>query len=96
MEVKECLGVKSPPGSPLYAPLSGALHPRGSEKEQEGRGHMPQTLSYLRVPTSADHLVTIFQCNTLEPIRPCIKLKYVRENFQQSKTQIQGVVLATW
>ena len=61
--------------SPLYARLSGALHPRGScyatgvHPEKQGvRERLPQVVSYLRVPTSADHLPSSFFNTTRHPI----------------------------
>ena len=65
----------SPSPSPLYARLSGALHPRGScyapgvHPEKQGvRERLPQVVSYLRVPTSADHLPSSFFNTTRHPI----------------------------
>ena len=61
--------------SPLYARLSGALHPRGScyapgvhPEKQEVRERLPQVVSYLRVPMSADHLPSSFFNTTRHPI----------------------------
>ena len=85
----------SPPPSPLYARLSGALQPRGSEEKQGGRA-WPATGSVLSqpVPTQADHLVLIFHSNAPPngTESPKIRVVFVVKKIHRKNTgTISGV-----
>ena len=57
------LETEAPPSLTIVCSAEWGIASPGVPEKQGGREVLPQFLSYLRVPTSADHLLLIFQRN---------------------------------